>query len=183
MVNHTKERIVKSFNLLLETTTLEKISVEMIINQSGISKSTFYRNFKDKFDVMNYNYQVLIDSFIQCGLGNSWKDLYCNIFKFAEVNIELLRNAFKTSGINSFENFIYAYSYSVLENSYLKYNNITSLLIKTKYEMSFFCSGCVDLLKQWVFNNMNMPIEEISQIAYNFMPESMKPMRICAANF
>ncbi|BCN31641.1 TetR/AcrR family transcriptional regulator C-terminal domain-containing protein [Anaeromicropila herbilytica] len=178
-MNNTKEHIVKSFNILLETTTLEKITVDMILNHCGISKSTFYRTFIDKYDVMNYNYKLLIDNFIQCGLGNSWKDLYFRIFLFADKNNALLRNAFKTSGTNSFSNFVHDYSCLILEKSFLKYYNVDTLTIRTKYEISFFCSGCVDLLRQWVFD-INMSLEETSQIAYDFMPNNLKPIWGCA---
>lgn len=50
----TKQHITDSFNALFRKYPLEKITVNMIIENAGVSKSTFYRYFLDKFDVMNY---------------------------------------------------------------------------------------------------------------------------------
>ena len=48
--SYTRQRIFDAFNELLNHMPFEKITVEMIINQSGVSKSTFYRYFHDKYD-------------------------------------------------------------------------------------------------------------------------------------
>lgn len=57
----TKQHITDSFNALFRKYPLEKITVNMIIENAGVSKSTFYRYFLDKFDVMNYNYKRVLD--------------------------------------------------------------------------------------------------------------------------
>ncbi|MFA6867294.1 MAG: TetR/AcrR family transcriptional regulator, partial [Clostridia bacterium] len=56
MKNLTKSHILSCFNNLMKEYPFEKITVEMIIKNSEVSKSTFYRHYIDKFDVMNYSY-------------------------------------------------------------------------------------------------------------------------------
>ena len=62
--SYTRQRIFDAFNELLNHMPFEKITVEMIINQSGVSKSTFYRYFHDKYDVLNFNSMVLAERLI-----------------------------------------------------------------------------------------------------------------------
>jgi len=51
----TKDHILNSFNRLLREHHFEEITVKMIMEESGVSRSTFYRHYFDKYDVMNYN--------------------------------------------------------------------------------------------------------------------------------
>lgn len=64
----TKQHITDCFNGLSRKYTLDQITVNMIAEAAGVSKSTFYRHFLDKYDVMNYNYKRVLDEifFVQC---------------------------------------------------------------------------------------------------------------------
>ena len=46
MANRTIDAIIASFNNLLAEMDFQKISVEMIIQDAGVSRSTFYRHFQ-----------------------------------------------------------------------------------------------------------------------------------------
>lgn len=49
----TRENIENQLLSLLETYPFEKITVTMIVQYSRINQSTFYRNYKDKYDLLN----------------------------------------------------------------------------------------------------------------------------------
>ena len=53
--------ILDAFNRLIAEKDFQKISVEMIMNEAKVSRSTFYRYFKDKYEVMNANYKNVLD--------------------------------------------------------------------------------------------------------------------------
>ena len=72
--SYTRQRIFDAFNELLNHMPFEKITVEMIINQSGVSKSTFYRYFHDKYDVLNFNSMVLAERLIGQRVCRSWRE-------------------------------------------------------------------------------------------------------------
>ena len=48
----TKEIITNAFIDLLKREPFSKITTQMILEASGVSRSTFYRHFKDKYDLM-----------------------------------------------------------------------------------------------------------------------------------
>ena len=60
MLSRTTTAILNAFNRLITEHDFQKISVDMIISEAQVSRSTFYRYFKDKYDVMNSNYKLLI---------------------------------------------------------------------------------------------------------------------------
>ena len=42
---------------LMQTEDLEKISVAAICRQAGVSRQSFYRNFQDKYDLVNWCFE------------------------------------------------------------------------------------------------------------------------------
>lgn len=49
----TQDRIKNSLNLLLKEQTLNQISSSRIASQAGISRSSFYNYYKDKYDIID----------------------------------------------------------------------------------------------------------------------------------
>ena len=49
-----KQKIAKSLEKLLKKKNFDDITVINIVEESGISKATFYRYFKDKYAVVEY---------------------------------------------------------------------------------------------------------------------------------
>ena len=63
----TKDRILSAFNQLASHRDFDAITVFQIAQKAGVSRATFYRHFKDKYDVMNYNYSSLLEKHIEQG--------------------------------------------------------------------------------------------------------------------
>lgn len=89
-------RIIETFGALLRKKPVSKISVEEIIKQAGVSKPTFYRHFKDKFDLAcrlydylqepldeayskDHNFRAFFTS--GCNLICENKDLFASLFE------------------------------------------------------------------------------------------------------
>ncbi|MBQ9198052.1 MAG: TetR family transcriptional regulator [Clostridia bacterium] len=51
-----QEILAESFREIAEKKPVDKITVQDIINNCGYSKTTFYRVFKDKYDLMAWYY-------------------------------------------------------------------------------------------------------------------------------
>ncbi|HAZ05014.1 MAG TPA: TetR/AcrR family transcriptional regulator, partial [Acetobacterium sp.] len=49
---NTKKIIADSMFSLLKTKSFNKITVDKILSESGVSRSTFYRYFSDKYELM-----------------------------------------------------------------------------------------------------------------------------------
>lgn len=90
----TKQHITDCFNGLSRKYTLDQITVNMIAEAAGVSKSTFYRHFLDKYDVMNYNYKRVLDEIFSFNACKSWNELFLSILSFIEKDINRIRHAF-----------------------------------------------------------------------------------------
>lgn len=59
----TRENIISNFLELLRTYPFHKITVNMLITACKINRSTFYRNFEDKYELLNYILDELMKEF------------------------------------------------------------------------------------------------------------------------
>ena len=54
--------IINALYQLLETTDFKKITINDICHQASISRSTFYKLFKDKYDILEQENQKICDT-------------------------------------------------------------------------------------------------------------------------
>ena len=52
----TKEILAESFRELAESKSIDKITVQEIVNNCDYSTATFYRHFKDKYDLIAWDH-------------------------------------------------------------------------------------------------------------------------------
>ena len=57
----TRNKFVASMKKLMEAKPLDKITVKEIVENSEMTRQTFYRNFKDKYDLVNWHFEQLAD--------------------------------------------------------------------------------------------------------------------------
>lgn len=63
-MNDTKLTIANALLILLKTQSLNKITVTQITKEANLTRQTFYRNFEDKEDLVNWYFEKLcLDSF------------------------------------------------------------------------------------------------------------------------
>ena len=110
MLNRTMTAIIDGFNRLIAETDFQKISVDMIMKEAEVSRSTFYRYFKDKYEVMNANYKNVLDYYVAPQRSSSYRDLCCHLFEYGQKHLKIFKRAMESTGFNSFNNFIYEYS-------------------------------------------------------------------------
>ena len=68
----TKYRIARSMKECLESTSVDNITVKQITENCGLTRQTFYRNFLDKFDLINWYFdKLLVKSFEHMGKGKT----------------------------------------------------------------------------------------------------------------
>lgn len=75
----TKYRFAHAIIEVMKHEPLEKITVKDIVKKAGLTRQTFYRYFKDKYDLVNWYFDVLAQkSFkqmgVQCTLQEDWKN-------------------------------------------------------------------------------------------------------------
>lgn len=62
-VQRTKKALITTFSDLLETKSFENITIQDLCEKANVRRSTFYRHFNDKYDLLNHIVGTLIEYF------------------------------------------------------------------------------------------------------------------------
>jgi len=169
-----KEKIASTLEKLLETKSFEKITVQNIVDESGISKSTFYRHFSDKYDVMLYEFSSKLNEnaniyFSNHGhlLSESCKDF--SSFLYNKKN--LFSKVIKVEGQNSFEKTFTKIFYKI---SLRLFDGKKELSQKEKDLNLLYCIGSAGFLCQWAANGFKESPEYVASITYESYPSELK---------
>ena len=169
----TKEIITTSMFNLLKLKPFNEITVQNVLDDCKVSRSTFYRYFKDMFDLMNWCYQSYVDTLIQNvydGTEN-WENTLYLIYAFLNDNHEYFENASNVEGRNSFWNFLYEYSFNFYKTVYLKNTQAENLSTKAIIFLEFNTMGSVFLVKQWFHKGRKESISDMAKWTYELIPE------------
>ena len=174
MPNRTKQAIVRGFNSLIANTDFDDITVKDIIGEAEVSKATFYRYFKDKYDVMNYNYKRLLDESLDTeGIG-TYRDLYRRLYCKGREMLEPISRAFGSTGINSFERYIYEYSRGIVVDITERNRDGKGLTPDEEMQLDVFCYGISHMYKKWVAGKYALDVDEAADKLFEMMPESLR---------
>ena len=174
MQERTRRAIVSAFNRLIAKAEIEKITTEKIAAEAEVSKATFYRYFKDKYDVLNYNYKALLDQAVcQC---DNYRDLFVRLFAFAREEWTEFRRAFSTTGENSLERFVYSYSKAVVEQITAQNRGGAGLTPEEALQVDVLCFGISYMYKKWTLGQYPLDSEAAADALYALMPGSLKSL-------
>lgn len=176
MSERTKNDFLRAYNVLIRRTSMDHITVNMLCQEAGVSKATFYRHFKDKYDVMNYNYKVLLDTLTAPGHCRSYLELYEKLYIHGKKNWKFLRNAFDTVGINSFCDYIAAYSSAFAEKVTKKNRDGKGLTEAERLQLDVFTVGVSAMYKHWIFDCYKLTPGEAAQALFDIMPPTLREM-------
>lgn len=174
MVSRTYNIIVDAFQCLIKENDFNKISTEMIMQKASVSRSTFYRYFKDKYDVMNATYKNLLDYYVSPENSLNYRDLCYHLFKYGQENLTIFKNALNSTGFNSFSNFIYEYSYQTALAITQNNRNGQGFTPTEELQVDVFCNGICAVYKKIVCQSYSLDPMDAADALYEMMPESLK---------
>jgi len=174
MLTRTTNVILSAFNRLIVEHDFQKISVEMIVEEAGISRSTFYRYFKDKYEVMNANFKALLDYYVAPERSRNYRDLCYHLFEYAQDNLKIFRRALDSTGFNSFSNYIYEYSYQTALAITRSNRNGEGFTPAEELQVDVFCNGICAVYKNLVRQRYRIDASTAADALYEMMPESLK---------
>lgn len=174
MGNDVKNNILVAFNNLIEKNDFDKITVQMILDEAHIGRATFYRYFRDKYDVMNYNYVRFLEEYIVAGKIKTFEDFFLIM---TSDGTEFFRNKvkiFNSTGVNSFENFMYEASFNMVKLVFLRRGKL-KLTPTENIQYRFLCHGIPHLYEDWIKGKYpGLTPEEAAKAIYDLLPAELQ---------
>ena len=166
----TKYRLARSMKECMKTMSVDNITVKQITENCGVTRQTFYRNFMDKFDLINWYFdKLLAKSFEHMGMGKTVYDALVKKFTYIQEEHVFFAAAFKYDRQNSlrqhdFELILAFYSDRIQEKSG------KPLSKDLKFLLEMYCQGSIYMTVQWVLGKLKGTPEEIARSLVDAMP-------------
>lgn len=159
--------ICETFSDALDTLLLQKdfdkISSTEIITVSGLSRTTFYKHFRDKYELATWKFRNLHEILpkIPTTVDEGDQNIAALVHFIAERKI-IYKRLFQYNGQDSFENFYKAFADGFMQNI----ANETGRQISRHefYVNRYHCMGAFAVLKEWVMSGDSISEEEILNV-------------------
>ena len=98
----TKYKLAAAMKECMKTTPVDRITVTSIVEGAGVTRQTFYRNFLDKYDLINWYFDKLVlKSFEQIGVSHTIGESLTQKLEFIQEEKAFFTEAFRSDDRNS----------------------------------------------------------------------------------
>lgn len=97
MANMTKRALAASLKKLLAQSTLDKITIQQLVDDAEVSRKTFYYHFQDVYDLLEW---TLVDEGKRVLEGNTtadtWQKGLCNVLEYLQDHRAVILNIYRS---------------------------------------------------------------------------------------
>lgn len=169
-----KESLMSSLIDLVQKKNIEEITVIDIIHHCDVSRASFYRYFKDKYELMNWVFQQQLEGILSKYPNLSdWKEVTYYTLLFIYDNRKYFENIVRYKNQNSFIKHVYErthYYFTIRLQDKLGTKDIP---LKLTRSIEFCCAGIVHLLENWLSSGMIESPETITEWMCDFTPSTL----------
>lgn len=168
-----KEILAESFREIAENKSADKITVVDIVDNCGYSTTTFYRHFKDKYDLIAWDYTHSLEKMLDKvrSEGKGWSEACFESSKLFNDQRTYLKNLLlHTSGYDSFARNMMAIHYEGLKNMILRAADMSEYDYHLELCVKTYCHGVVDLSCDWIMGQYDVTPEELTQVFEDSLP-------------
>lgn len=162
---------------LSKNKSLDKITVKMIVEESGLSLQSFYNYYLDKDDLILSIHKKEGDRLIKDFEDEkiSLRELIYNNAKFYFDHKNFMLNAIKhTSGQDSYGLTSGKNAYKVLRNHLLKKKNIKTLPRDIDFFLKMSVTANVWIHAYWVENMEDLSLDEFTDLIFEALPVKLR---------
>lgn len=166
----TKYKLAASMKECMKQMPVDKITVKNIVEGCGVARQTFYRNFLDKYDLINWYFDKLVlQSFEQIGMGHTVGESLTQKFEFIVSEKVFFREAFRSDDRNSLKE----HDFELILKFYqdlIGRKTSRPLGEDLQFLLEMYCRGSVYMTVKWVLTGMKDSPEKMSKKLVEAMP-------------
>lgn len=139
MSTFTKKAIIESFIKILEKKNFDKITIKDIIEESGVSRSTFYYHFVDIYELAEETFEYECQKVLPENITDEpWQEILLNATQLAKESRRQLYHAFNNIDRQRLEKALY----KMIERIMKEYILELSKNLNISYEDVEFVTTC-----------------------------------------
>ena len=156
MANMTKLALEASLKKLLMHKQLDKITINDLTDDCGISRMTFYYHFKDIYDLVEW---VCVEDGKRALQGkktyDTWQEGICQIFEAVIENKPFILNVYRCVSRERIESYLYKLTYGLISGVVEEKSQGSSLEAEDKvFIAEFYKYGFVGVMLDWIERGM-----------------------------
>lgn len=165
-----KYRLSEAMKECMKYASVEKITVKEIVEVCGTTRQTFYRNFQDKYDLINWYFdKILLKSFEYMGKSETIYEGLVNKFYYIQQENLFFRTAFK----NDDQNCLRDHDFHLILQFYtdqIEQKTGEKISEHLRFLLEMYCQGSIYMTVQWVLGKLKGTPEEIARSLVDAMP-------------
>ena len=163
MANMTKLALEASLKKLLMHKQLDKITINDLTDDCGISRMTFYYHFKDIYDLVEW---VCVEDGKRALQGkktyDTWQEGICQIFEAVIQNKPFILNVYRCVSGERIESYLYKLTYGLISGVVEEKSQGSSLEAEDKvFIAEFYKYGFVGIMLDWIGGGMKGDYKEL----------------------
>ena len=166
----TKYKLAASMKECMKQMPVDKITVKNIVEGCGVARQTFYRNFLDKYDLINWYFDKLVlQSFAQIGMGHTVGESLTQKFEFIVNEKVFFTEAFRSDDRNSLKE----HDFELILQFYqdlIGRKTSRPLGEDLQFPLEMYCRGSVYMTVKWVLTGMKDSPAKMSKKLVEAMP-------------
>lgn len=172
-----REILAESFREIAAGKKINKITVKDITGNCGYSVATFYRHFKDKYDLIAWAYARDVEDILkQVANEASWKQALTAAAAYCQKHRDYLSNLLlHTNGYMSFMRNMTEINYLSMKRMLQSAGNEQAVSTKTDMYLRVYCYGTVTLTCDWLLGQVDADAEVLAEIYESSLPDQLRP--------
>lgn len=172
--SYTKELLYQSFIKLTTEKPIEQITIQNILDDCNIARSTFYRYFRDKYELMSSYCFDKIASFkaAHTNLNASLYEIQCQVLcdtvRFVSDNQEYFSSIAQYSGQNCLQE-------AFIQHGKKYYRDLLneSLTNELCFAIDYHVYGESLIFLDWIRGNLNIDSDTLCELILGMMPATL----------
>lgn len=155
--NMTKRALEASLKNMMQKKPLDKITIQDLTSDCGISRMAFYYHFKDIYDLIEW---VCVEDASKVLQGkksyDTWNEGLLQIFEAVLENKQFVINAYRCIGRDKTESYLYKLTYGLIKSVVDEKSQGIAISDSDKeFIADFYKYSFVGIMRDWIKCGMN----------------------------
>ena len=168
-----EERIYEAIIALLKKESFDSISIKEILSVAKVSRTTFYRLFEDKYDLLNRTLLYATGKYVnpERFASEEWREFFADFLSRLKLS-RTMKTVFQHTSPDRFiavnSQFFRKLMQDRMERCQKHYDESLNL------ELNILSAGCASALYYWMKTDFTIPVEDLIERVHRTVPESVK---------
>lgn len=168
----TKVLLAQALFDLLSKKPFQKISVNDLCDLCGIHRSTFYRHFEDKYQLLRFCFNAVSNEMDKHMESKPSKDFFVVILDNCQKHGKFFSHLFEAGMDEELSEIFYHFSSHYLTEC-LNEKAAQGILLPGPIDAltAFYVGGCTNMIKRWIKSGYKMPKETLASCLYKLLKD------------